>query len=196
MLSPVRSYTFLCPPGTPGFLLESVEGGERLARYSFIGFEPKSLELSGDAPLAAPGKVAAELTAPVRGVPRFHGGAVGYLGYETARHFERLPLAEGAPPPMPESAFLRAEDLAVFDHVTRRLKLLTIFRPGNEDYESAVARIDTMEERLSSDQVAVWPRGVDGTPWKSNVTPGQFHAMVDAAPREHLGGGPGLFGVL
>src|SRR5487761_1510596 len=160
MLTPVRAYTLLCPPGTPGFLLESVEGGERLARYSFIGFEPKPLDLSPTDPLAA-----------------LRAGA--------ARHFERLPVAEGAPPPMPESAFLRADDLAVFDHVTRRLKLLTIFRPAREDYDSAAARIDTMEDRLASDQVAVWPRGGNGSPWKSNVTPGQFHAMVDAA-REHI----------
>ena len=127
MLTPVRAYTLLCPPGEAGFLLESVEGGERLARYSFIGFEPKPLETKGEDPLAALRSVAAESTAPVKGIPRFHGGAVGYLGYETARHFERLPVAAGAAPPMPESAFLRAEDLAVFDHVTRRLKLLTIY---------------------------------------------------------------------
>src|SRR6202162_293870 len=96
MLTPVRAYTLLCPPGTPGFLLESVEGGERLARYSFIGAPRKPLDLHMTAPLAALRTVAAELTAPVKGVPRFHGGAVGYLGYETARHFERLPVAQGA----------------------------------------------------------------------------------------------------
>jgi len=185
MLTPVRAYSLLCPPGTPGFLLESVEGGERLARYSFIGFEPKPLELGSGDPLGALRSVAAEATAPVRGIPRFHGGAVGYLGYETARHFERLPLAQGAPPPMPESAFLRAEDLAVFDHVTRRLKLLTIHRPEREDYDSAVGRVDEMEKRLASDQVGSFPKGTDGTRWESNVTPGQFHAMVDAA-KEHI----------
>jgi len=185
MLTPVRAYSLLCPPGTPGFLLESVEGGERLARYSFIGFEPKPLELGSGDPLAALRSVAAEATAPVKGIPRFHGGAVGYLGYETARHFERLPLALGAPPPMPESAFLRAEDLAVFDHVTRRLKLLTIHRPDREDYDAAVGRIDEMEKRMASDQVGSSPRGTDGTRWESNVTPGQFHAMVDAA-KEHI----------
>src|ERR1700737_1942398 len=53
MLTPVRAYTLLCPPGTPGFLLESVEGGERLARYSFIGSAPKPLELDAGDPLAA-----------------------------------------------------------------------------------------------------------------------------------------------
>ena len=185
MLTPVRAYTLLCPAGEPGFLLESVEGGERLARYSFIGFEPKPFDNAGDDPLAALRSVAAESTAPVKGVPRFHGGAVGYLGYETARHFERLPVAGGPPPGLPESAFLRVEDLAVFDHVTRRLKLLTIHRPDREDYQTAVARIDAMEARLASDQIAAAERGADGARWESNVTPGQYHAMVDAA-REHI----------
>jgi anthranilate synthase component 1 len=185
MLTPVRAYTLLCPLGSPGFLLESVEGGERQARYSFIGFEPKPLDMAPDDPLAALRAVASEVTAPVKGVPRFHGGVVGYLGYETARHFERLPVAAGAPPPMPESAFLRADELAVFDHVTRRLKLLTIYRPDREDYETAVGRIDAMEQRLSSDQVAIFERGADGTRWESNVSRGQYEAMVDAA-REHI----------
>jgi anthranilate synthase component 1 len=143
------------------------------------------LELDIDDPLAALRAVAAESTAPVKGVPRFHGGAVGYLGYETARHFERLPVAQGAPPPMPESAFLRAEDLAVFDHVTRRLKLLTIHRPDREDYDAALSRIEEMERRLASDQMATYARGKNGAKWKSNVTQGQFHAMVDAA-KEHI----------
>jgi len=86
---------------------------------------------------------------------------------------------------MPESAFLRAEDLAVFDHVTRRLKLLTIHRPEREDYDAAVGRIDEMEKRLASDQVSTPRSGADGEPWKSNMSPGQFHAMVDAA-KEHI----------
>ncbi len=188
MLTPVRAYTLLCPPGEPGFLLESVEGGERLARYSFIGFNPRPLELGDGSPLDALAPVAAERTAPVKGVPRFHGGAVGYLGYETARHFEHLPVAKGAPPAMPESAFLRAEDLAVFDHVTRRLQLLTIHRPDREDYDAAVARIDQMERRLAGDPRPALPHGADGAKWESNVTRGQFHALVDAA-REYIIGG-------
>ncbi|HEV2249188.1 MAG TPA: anthranilate synthase component I family protein [Candidatus Limnocylindria bacterium] len=188
MLTPVRAYSLLCPPGEPGFLLESVEGGERLARYSFIGVHSRPLDLGDGNPLDALATVAGEQTAPVKGVPRFHGGAVGYLGYETARHFEKLPVAKGAPPPMPESSFVRAEDLAVFDHVTRRLQLLTIHRPDREDYDEAVARLDAMEHRLAGDQLPAGPRGVDGAAWQSNVTRGQFHAMVDAA-REHIMGG-------
>src|SRR3984893_9980748 len=89
MLTPVRAYTLLCPPGSPGFLLESVEGGERLARFSFIGFRPRTLELGQGDPLPALRSVAAEATAPTPGIPRFHGGAVGYIGYEAARPLER-----------------------------------------------------------------------------------------------------------
>ena len=185
MLTPVRAYTLLCPAGEPGFLLESVEGGERLARFSFIGVQARPLELGDGNPLDALATVAGEETAPVRGIPRFHGGAVGYLGYETARHFERLPVAKGAPPPMPEAAFVRAEDLAVFDHVTRRLQLLTIHRPDREDYDAAVARLDAMERRLSGDPGLAPPHGADGARWEPNVTRGQFHAMVDAA-REYI----------
>src|SRR4030088_952416 len=68
MLTPVRAYSLLCPPGTPGFLLESVEGGERLARYSFIGYQPKPLELAANDPLAALRAVAAGGAAPGQGV--------------------------------------------------------------------------------------------------------------------------------
>ena len=185
MLTPVRAYSLLCPAGEPGFLLESVEGGERLARYSFIGSRPSELDLGDADPLPALVRVAQEATAPVAGVPRFHGGAVGYLGYETARHFEHLPVADGPPPPMPEAAFLKAEDIAVFDHVTRRLKLLTIHRPGAEDYDEAVARVERMEKRLADDAPAPESPGQDGDPWESNLTPGRFHAMVDGA-REHI----------
>src|SRR5260370_37847758 len=90
MLTPVRAYSLLCPPDSPGFLLESVEGGERLARYSFIGYQPGPLDLGHGDPLPALSSVAAEATVP--GIPRFHGGRGGVLGYATARRFERLPL--------------------------------------------------------------------------------------------------------
>jgi anthranilate synthase component 1 len=185
MLTPVRAYTLLCPAGEPGFLLESVEGGERLARYSFIGSRPVELDLGDGDPLPALVQVASESVAPVPGLPRFHGGAVGYLGYETARHFEHLPVADGPSPPMPESAFLKAEDLAVFDHVTRRLKLMTIHRPGVEEYDDAVARVDRMEKRLTDDAPSPEALGPDGVAWEPNMSPGRFHAMVDGA-REHI----------
>src|SRR2546429_6798796 len=69
MLTPVRAYSLLCPPGEPGFLLESVEGGERLARYSFIGYRPRPLELGAGDPPPPLAPVAAERPAPPPGLP-------------------------------------------------------------------------------------------------------------------------------
>jgi anthranilate synthase component 1 len=77
----------------------------------------------------------------------FHGGAVGYLGYETVRHFERLPVAVGPTPGLPESAFLAEDDLVVFDHATRRKLPLTLHRPAAEPYDAALARITLMKLR-------------------------------------------------
>src|SRR2546429_4608149 len=99
MLTPVRAYTLLCPPGEPGFLLESVEGGERLARYSFIGFQPRPLDLGSGNPLDALATVAGEETAPVKGVPRFHGGAGGRFRVEGARPLHGPSLAQREPAP-------------------------------------------------------------------------------------------------
>jgi anthranilate synthase component 1 len=186
LMTPVRAFRLLCPESEPGFLLESVEGGERLARYSFIGYRPQPVDLGAGDPLAVLAAAQHERPASMPGLPRFIGGLVGYLGYETSRHFERLPLAEGAPPPFPESAFLRAENLAVFDHVTGRLKLLTLHRPRHEPYEAAVARIESMAEALNGDDPAPAAKPqVNGQSWTSNVTRGAFEAMVDAA-REHI----------
>jgi anthranilate synthase component 1 len=186
MITPVRAYAQLCPGDRPGFLLESVEGGERLARYSFIGCNAEPIDLGQGDPLERLAELNAEPVAPLPGLPRFQGGAVGYLGYEVARHFERLPTAAGPAPPMPESAFLRVETMAVFDHVTRKLLLLTLHRPDREEYADAVRRLDRVEASLGTDpaEPAAKP-SVDGVGWQSNVTPGAFASMVDAA-REHI----------
>ena len=188
LLTPVRAYLLLCPPGEPGFLLESVEGGERLARYSFIGFRPEPFEVDGEGPLEPLREVAAQPVVGAEGLPRFHGGVVGYIGYEAARHFERLPQAAGPGPALPESSFLRAEDLAVFDHVTRRLKLLTIHRPDREEPEDAVARLDAMQCALEKDPTPEARPAATGEGWESNVSRARFHSMVDAAREEILAG--------
>ena len=189
LLTPVRAYSLLCPPGSRGFLLESVEGGERLARYSFIGYRPEPFEVGEGDPLTALREIAEASVAPVPGLPRFHGGVVGYLGYEIARHFEKLPAARGPGPAMAESRFLKAEDLAVFDHVTHRLKLLTIHRPESETYAAAVARLDAMERLLGADSPPGEPKPHgNGATWQSNLTQGAYCSMVDAAREEiHAG---------
>ena len=100
--TPVSAYLKVAR-GQHSFLLESVEGGERLGRYSFIGTEPYRVLRSPPGSASDPlREIERELgrfsVVPLPGLPRFHGGAVGYLAYEAARHFERLPSPAADPP--------------------------------------------------------------------------------------------------
>jgi anthranilate synthase component I len=127
----------------PRFLLESVEGGERLARYSFIGFG-KCLEVRLDADGLAVGNsklprpkdraglldalrqalAAAPKPKPeMAGVP-LAGGLVGYSSYDVVRYFERLPSQARADSPVPDLHYVAPESLLVFDHLTRGIALL------------------------------------------------------------------------
>ena len=93
--TPVSAYLKVAR-GPYSFLLESVEGGERMGRYSFIGTEPYRVlarEHDDGDPLEEIERELARFDAvEVEGLPRFNGGAVGYLGFEVAGHFEKLPL--------------------------------------------------------------------------------------------------------
>ncbi|MGB2799847.1 MAG: anthranilate synthase component I, partial [Dehalococcoidia bacterium] len=138
------------------FLLESVEGGERLARYSFIGSEPYLvLKASGETPdplLAVQNELDKYKLVLLPDLPRFHGGAVGYLAYETVRHFEELPSPDSDPLSLPESLFMFADTVLVFDHLTHKIKVVShAYLEGDieEAYHRAVERIDVLVERLS-----------------------------------------------
>ena len=127
----------------PRFLLESVEGGERLARYSFIGFG-KCLEVKldaaglevGAARLPRPANKAELLDAlrkalaaapkplpEMAGVP-LAGGLVGYSSYDVVRYFERIPSRARADSPVPDLHYVAPESMLVFDHLTRGIALL------------------------------------------------------------------------
>jgi len=143
--------------GGYSFLLESVEGGERLARYSFIGAEPyRILTVKGEDKTDPLPVVAEELDkykiVPVSGLPRFCGGAVGYLSYETVTRFEELPSPERDPLGVPESLFMFVDTMLVFDHVTHKIKVLSYVRLDGdiaESYQKAVDKIDNLVDRLS-----------------------------------------------
>ncbi len=142
--------------GGPSFLLESVEGGQRLARYSFIGTEPYKVltTRTGDKTDPLP-EIARELNrfkiVPVSGLPLFCGGAVGYFGYETVAHFEKLPSPASDPLGLPESLFMFTDTMLIFDHVTHKIKVLGYAHLDGDiaaAYRQAVARIDALAERL------------------------------------------------
>ncbi len=134
--TPTTAYLKLRGRG-PSFLLESVEGGERVARYSFIGVQPRAryvaragaLECSAagqtrPVPLPAGGDFLHALQAELArfpaidraGLPRFLGGLVGYLGYETVRFFEPTLHQHLAAAPLPDAIFLLTDTLVAFDH--------------------------------------------------------------------------------
>ncbi|MGD8339404.1 MAG: anthranilate synthase component I family protein [Gammaproteobacteria bacterium] len=140
--TPVSAYLKL-RPFEPRFLLESVESGERLARYSFVGLgSALSLELYADrvvidgrtqARPEGPGAWQAlmrstldrcpELAPSIDGIP-FNGGLVGATGYDVVRFFERIPAKQSAHPEQPHAAYVAPRSLLVFDHLTRRVALL------------------------------------------------------------------------
>jgi anthranilate synthase component 1 len=140
--TPVSAYLKL-KPFRPRFLLESVEGGERLARYSFIGFGD-SLEFRLDDSglrigserlprpanqadlLAALRRALAEAPRPEAGDAAFplHGGLVGVASYDLVRYFEKLPSHARKDDDSPEAHYVAPRSLLVFDHLTRRAALL------------------------------------------------------------------------
>ncbi|MCD6230696.1 MAG: anthranilate synthase component I [Dehalococcoidia bacterium] len=139
------------------FLLESIEGGQRLARYSFIGTDPyRMLTTEGEKKIDPLPLIAKELSkykiVPVSGLPRFCGGAVGYLSYETVTHFEDLPSPDRDSLGIPESLFMFVNTMLVFDHVTHKIKVLSHVRLDGdieEAYQRAIDRIGNLVERLS-----------------------------------------------
>src|SRR4030065_1491791 len=143
--------------GGYSFLLESVEGGERLARYSFIGTEPyrvlatKAEDKTNPLPLIAEELKKCKMV-PVADLPRFCGGAVGCLGYEVASRFEELPSPASDPLGLPEAVFMFVDTMLVFDHVSHKIKVLShVHLDGDidEEYQKAVSKIDSLVERLS-----------------------------------------------
>lgn len=153
--TPVSAYLKVAR-GDYSFLLESVEGGEHLARYSFIGTEPALVLKTEKGKPVDPLRLVENVfrrfqPVTISGLPRFHGGIVGYLSYEVARYFENLPVPERDPQGLPESVLMLADSLVVFDHVTHRIRVVShAFIDGDVDaaYRNAITRIDDLVSRL------------------------------------------------
>lgn len=194
-------------------------GGERLGRYSFLGKRPVRIVESRDGrtwvrrggdlslgdgapPTPEDGSVFDVMArlldeveeVPVPGLPRFTGGAVGFLGYDAVRQLERLPH----PPPndlgTPDTLWAFYDTVAAFDHVTRRLVLIaTAFVDETTDlraaFDDATDRLDILEAELSAGRIELPdPIALRDRDPKSNVTREQFEAAVERA-KEHIGEG-------
>lgn len=187
------------------FLLESVEGGQRWGRYSFIGMHPHavfevhdgkpSLQRNGvteqldpnGCPIEALRNILAESkTAPVPGLPRFFGGAVGYLGYETVRSFESLPEPKGTEE-WPESCLLITDQMIIFDTVRHTLKALACIRPAHYDsleeaYAAAQMRVESLIKRLQKPaNLTTSPTPSKEPQISSPVSDEEYMSMVERA---------------
>lgn len=197
----------------PSFLLESVEKGEQLGRYSFIGVHPplsvtaygsevavggaggSVLERCQGDPLAIVSEMMVSrkpVTLP--DLPRFTGGVAGCFGYDLVRFFERLPETASRVVDVPDLILLFCDNLVVFDHVRHKLIIIANMRvPENADlltaYGEAVARIEAIIEEIQQPLTPPIPKDTfTGEPWVSNRTEAEFEATVLAA-KEYIAAG-------
>ncbi len=206
--TPVSAFLKLAQ-GDFAFLLESVEGGEHVARYSFLGTQPLLLFRSkgdtvlleqsgslqvyrlqqGEDPLHRLKQVMAQFRfVPSPDLPRFCGGFVGYIGYDMVRFFESLPNLAVDDLELPDCYLMLADTVVVFDHLRRKMRILVnafVNQDPAKAYEAAVERIDSIIHRLRSANLHPAPLPPAATrafsEVTSNFTQEGFEAIVERA---------------
>ncbi|MFM2076096.1 MAG: hypothetical protein RJB34_2401 [Pseudomonadota bacterium] len=192
--------------GQHSFLLESVVGGERFGRYSFIGLPARTLLRAsgfGDAaktevvtdgvvvethagnPLDFVAAYQKRFKVALRpGLPRFCGGLAGYFGYDTVRHIEKK-LAHSCPPDdlgMPDIVLLQTEELAVIDNLSGKLSLIVYADPKQaEAYAAAQARLAALKLRLKAPAQAPSMAPITSHPAQRSFAKDDYLAAVDRA---------------
>lgn len=190
------------------FLLESVEGGERIGRYSFIGVNPYAVFTVQDghailtdregrktelpAPDGKPFFALRELlkahpAARPEGLPPLSGGAVGSMSYEIAGEFEKLPSPK-TQTGVPDAMFLMTGEMIVFDNLRHTVMIIVETKPGEhpeEDYEAAQKRIMELHGKMIRRREHPFSETPSEIRLKPKITKEQFCAMVDRA-REYI----------
>lgn len=204
--TPVSVYLKLRGQGA-SFLLESVEGGEHVARYSFIGVQPQKTYQLKDGLVeiheGAECKIASlngeidpiqflqhEIeqykVEPVANAPRFYGGLVGYLSYEAVRFFEPTLHDRMHTQSMPDGIFMLADTLIAFDNVRHSIFLIANILDG--DGAAAESKLDQLEQRIKQplpDSVSTQHEPSNIT---SNLTRAEFESMVETAKEKITAG--------
>lgn len=205
-IAPVDLYEALCADKIYSFLLESLEGEEKIARYSILGFDPfLSFQSKGDTVTVSNGeRTVQEEGDPIEilknlmsrfqmqatiDVVKFACGGVGYFGYDVVRFFEALPDSNPDDVDVPDCILVFPRIVVVFDH---QVQSLTIISNGTrEKYEGGLLALKTVEktvERLKHEGLPEKKRRVRGeksSGLESNLTREQFQKMVERA-REYI----------
>ena len=184
--TPVSAFLKLRGQG-PAFLLESAEQGQRVGRWSFIGYKPRSVVRWSLADGGDPYALAAEAVARHRqatrpDLPPFAGGALGFFGYDCVRSVERIPGPNPDPLGLPDMALMLSDVLVAFDHLKHTTTVLANVDADDVDagYARAVAAIREVRERLAG----ALPRPAEPLPerpepdWEPNMPREAFEAMV------------------
>jgi anthranilate synthase component I len=199
LLTPVRAFRALRATGHHVCLLESVEGPERLARWSFVAVDPDArfrggpdgcrLEVDGQAPELLPGPSHLALRAAQAryasppappGLPPFCGGWIGFFRYEWASTLEpRVPRPEADPFGCHEAVFDHYRDLVAFDHASQRLLVLTSCPQGSSDFSAAMGRVERIAAGLAGrDGGGLGFRLLESAP-RATMERGEFEAGVE-----------------
>ena len=216
-LTPVAAFANVVGDG-PGFLLESVEGGERWGRYSFVGRSPlaelvaRGRDVTATGPLAVPtgdgrgilaalDEVLSTFRSPVlAGLPPLHGGVVGYLGYDVVREVEKLPNVPPDDLGHPDAALVVIGQLAAFDHWRQRVVLVdnVVVDDGwsAAALDAAYAAAGERLERLAADCCRGVPSGpvvvldpVPGPAERSRTMSSDAYEAAVAVAKEHIEAG-------
>lgn len=203
------------------FLLESVEGGVRWARYSFLGSDPRSVirikgerftieeenrrkssPSAGDPAAFLKGIMADFRAVPLPELPEFFGGAVGYLGYDVVRSFERLPDLKKPDLGFHDAVFFITRDVVIFDNLSHQMLLTTTVRIDEffsvaEAYRHGVDRLENLRDRLSRPGPSRFRvrSSVAEPNIVSNMSQSKFESIVEQA-KERIAGGDAIQVVL
>jgi len=208
LATPISAFMALADGAEHAFLLESVVAGERLGRYSFLGVGDREvISARGDEVVIENGGVTGERApdplevvkrrlatgsvARVPGLPLFVGGAVGYVGYEAAGGFDRIPRHDNDELNVPDISFMLADVVVAFDHARRVMQVIAPVRPGGAPeaaYDRALGRIDQYIKRIDEG-----PRGAElgaygaslEVPLVAHTSREEFMEQVETA-KEHI----------
>ncbi len=211
--TPLTSFAKVALGRKHAFLLESLQGGEKWGRYSFIGYEPlatfvsrgEQVEIrrvasadsfSGDPIEALKALLASFSPCDTGYLPRFFGGAVGFMGYDMVRFMERLPEINPLTPEFPDSSFMVPKIVLICDSIRQTISIVNcVLTPAGADLDALYCEAEAVIEAIVAQLRGALPEGLADSAkpcaahdFAANMSKDDFMAMVDRAKEYILAG--------